>query len=144
MRRKHLRLTHVPDEGTISRMPKKLPQPKQPERMIAATKFAEKVAGASPHGEIISTFERAGIPSERSKLANWLDGRIVQLDHAWLIARELGLSLDYLANDDYVLEPPGIKQPEAPELKATKAHREDLSPRRNNTGRRAKSRADRD
>jgi hypothetical protein len=78
---------------------KKVSPPKsQRKTMRCCCRFVEKVESAIPHGELVRTFDGLGLP--RNLLKRWREGSVVRLDYAWLLARQLGVTLDSLADDE--------------------------------------------
>jgi transcriptional regulator with XRE-family HTH domain len=86
--------------------PKSKPPKPEPKKMRACHRFVEKLA-RELGGDECQTLVDAGVP--RSQLSNWRGGSKVTLDYAWMVAHHVGVSLDYLANDE-------LDEPLPPEL----------------------------
>src|SRR3954469_19766848 len=81
------------------------PPPKARKReMTACHHFVSKLETVPFPAAETETCRAAGIPE--NSVTRWREGRKVHLDHAYRLAKRLGVSLDWLADDERV-KPPG-------------------------------------
>jgi hypothetical protein len=96
-----LRLTTVARLATIPSMKKSRknqPPPSVKREMHACRLFVAKLDSVLPKAAQTATFAELGIP--RNQIKRWRDGRTVRLDYAWLLAKKLAVSLEWLADDE--------------------------------------------
>lgn len=66
--------------------------------MHACRLFVAKLDSVLPKAAQTATFAELGIP--RNQIKRWRDGHTVRLDYAWLLAKKLVVSLEWLADDE--------------------------------------------
>lgn len=72
--------------------------------MTACLKFVAKLETVPFPAAETAICRLCGIPE--NSITRWREGRKIHLDHAFRLARQLGVSLDWLADDDRE-QPPG-------------------------------------
>jgi transcriptional regulator with XRE-family HTH domain len=96
----------------------------EPVAMLTCRRFLEKLERLIPPTQQKTYEERAEIP--KGKITKWRRGeQHIRLEEAWRLARELGVSLDWLADDAREM-PPGDEM--SPEMRRVIEIAEELGP----------------
>lgn len=98
-----LRLT-TPLPNVRMRGMKKPPPKARKREMTACHHFVAKLGTVPFPAAETETCRAAGIPE--NSITRWREGRKIHLDHACRLAKKLGISLDWLADDERQ-QPPG-------------------------------------
>ncbi len=75
-----------------------IPPKPEKKRSYACHRFLDKLTAEIVKGDEVRMLKEAKLPA--NQLSRWRKGSRIFLDYAWMIANRLGVSLDYLANDE--------------------------------------------